>query len=243
MRTLKMGFFPVALVLACGVGLVSAEPKTESTRNVFRDVPAAEVPAKAAELVSLAKAPQRDRTAATTVKMAVKAHPTTAVATVGAISSKCPETSAITAATAATLQPKQVLLIAHAAAKAAPAQAAAIVKALCKAVPSAYREVAQVVGAAVPGATQEIIAALAEARPDLKSQLEGAVASFQGNLPSVAMVLDRAGDLAATTPTGNGPGSRGPTVGAPYVPLSGTPTYVPPVGGVVPPGGRDYAAP
>jgi hypothetical protein len=245
MKTKNMGFYSLAILLAWGVGLAGAQPKPESTRTVFENVPAAEVPAKAAAIVSLAKTVDRDVTAARMVKLAVKAHPTTIVATVGAIAAKCPESAPTTAATAAGLQPKQVLNIAHAAAKAAPAQAGAIVKAVCKVVPSASREVALMVGNTVPSATQDIIAALAEARPDFKSRLDVAIASYQGNLPSVAAVLDRAGPLNPASPTlaMTSPGSRGPTIGAPYIPLTATPTNVPPGGGVVPPGGRDYAAP
>jgi hypothetical protein len=241
---MKLCVFAMTVILGCGIGLVRAETKPDSTRNIFEKIPAAEVPARAAEIVSLAKTADRNIAASETVKTAVKAHPTTAVATVGAISTKCPETAPITAATAAALLPKQARIIAHAAAKAAPSQAGAIVKAVCKVVPGDYREVALVVGAAAPLATRDIIAGLSEALPNLKPRLDAAVASYNGNLPSVGPVLDRAGsgNPGGLTPLAS-PGLRGPTVGGPYINLSGTPTNVPSGGGVVPPGGRDYAAP
>ena len=242
-----MGVFAAAVVLVCGIGVVRAEPKPGPARNLFEKVPAAEVPAQAADLVALAKTADRDSTAAEAVKMAFRAHPTTILATVGAISAKCSEAAPVTAATAASLLPRQARYIAHAATKAAPAKAGAIVKAVCKVVPGSYREVAVVVGADAPRATLEIITGLSEALPSLKPRLDAVVASYAGgNLPSIGMVLDASagqGTTAGLTPVASPTVSRGPTVGAPYLPISGTPTNVPSGGGVVPPGGRDYAAP
>ncbi len=240
--------YALALLLVAGVGLAQTDQKSQTLRQELSKVATAEVPAKAAEIVTKTKRADRDKIAAEVIKAVFKAHPTITVATVGMISTKSPESAPAAAAAAANLQPKQAGLIARAAAAAAPAQAGAIVKAVCKVVPN-HREVALAVADAAPEATLDIIEALGELQPEVKARLDLAVASFSGKVPSVAAVLYRANTGNAASVAGGTPtalastGSRGPSVSAPYLPLLGTPTYVPPTGGVVPPGGRDYAAP
>ena len=251
MKLKKMNLckFALAVALAGSIGVVQADQKSEVLRTSLNKVPTAEVPAKAADLVSQAKAADRDTVAAEVIKLVVKSHPTMTVATVSLISSKSPESASVVAATAAKLQPKQATLIAKAAAAAAPAQAGAIVRAVGKVVPN-RSEVALAVGEAVPGATMDILGALKDVMPNLKAQIDAAIFSFNGNVPSVASVFYRvnsgssSGWVASSGTAGTGSGLRGPSVGAPYIPLLTTPTYVPPGSGViVPPGGRDYASP
>lgn len=240
--------YALAIVLAGSVGNAWGDQKIEALRSVLSKVAAAEVPVKAAEIVSKTKTDDRDSVAGEVVKLVVKTHPTMSVATVGLISSKCPENAPSVAATAAKLQPKQATLLAKAAAASAPAQAGAIVRAVCKVV-SNRPEVALAVAEAAPGATMDILDALEDAMPNLKMRIAAAIASFNGNVPSVTAVFYRVNngnpsDLALNPVIASpGSGLRGPTVNPPYIPLSGTPVYVPPGGSVVPPGGRDYAAP
>lgn len=240
MKTPNIGGFALAIIFGCGIGVASAETKTETIRTSIKQSPTAEVPARAADLVAQSPTANRDQITTEVVRFAVKAHPTIACAIVGSIAKKTPAAAITAAATAAKLHPKQVTQIAQAAAAAAPAQAGGIVKALCKVVPGAYRDVALTVAFVVPGATEEILAGLSEGLPTLKAGLDSAIASYQGKeLPSVAAVLDRTSD-----PDGFVSASfvRGPTIGPPFIALSGTPTNAPP-GTAVPPGGRDYAKP
>ena len=241
----------LAIVITGTIGLAQADQKSDTLRTSLSRSPIAEVPAKAAELVSQAKAADRDAVAVEVVKLVVRAHPTMTVATVGLISARCPESAGTAAAAAAKLQPKQATLIAKAAAAAAPAQAGAIVQAVGRVV-SNRSEVALAVSEAAPDATLEILNSLKEIMPSLKASIDAVIASFNGSVPSVAAVYYRVnsaatGSLAGnspTVPTSAGSGLRGPTITAPYVPLVTTPAYVPPGSGtVVSPGGRDYAAP
>lgn len=239
------GVLAFALVLGCGVALAKDEPGVIALKETFSKVPAAEVPAKAADLVSQAEAGGRDSVAVNVVKASLKKNPTMATAVVGAICRKSPETAPTVAATAAGVQPKQAKLIAQAAAAAAPSKAGEIVKAVCKVAPAAYREVALAVAQVAPKAANEILAGLSEALPALKGPIDQAIESYSGQPLSVARVIDRVApsdSLASVVPRAVPP-SRGPTIGGPYVPPSGTATNVPPNGGLVPPGGRDYAAP
>jgi len=236
MKSLNFGGFALALVFGLTTAVASAETKTDTTRAAFKQVPTAEVPARAAQLVGQATVEDLARVTTEVVSVAVKAHPNIAPAIVGAVAKESPTAAITAAAIAAKLQPKQATAIARAAAVAAPSLAGGIVKALSKQVPSSYREMALAVAAVAPGATDEILAGLSEGLPALKAGLDTAIASYNGQaLPSVAAVLDRAPNTTDST-------LRGPTIGGPYVAVSGTPTNAPPAS-PVPPNGRDYARP
>ncbi len=242
------GVLALVLALGCGVTVAKDEAGVIALKETLSKVPAAEMPARAADIVAQAEASSRDAIAVDVVKASLKKNPTMATAVVGAICRTSPETAPTVAATAAGLHPKQVKLIVQAATAAAPAKAGEIVRAVCKVVPTAYREVALAVAQVAPKAAKEILAGLSEALPALKEPIAEAVASYKGQPLAVAPVLDRiapsATPLASVTPALTAPAPlRGPTIGGPYVPYSGTATNVPPNGGNVPPGGRDYAAP
>ncbi len=237
MKTLNFVGLALALVFACSIAVASAETKTETTRAAFKQVPTAEVPARAAQLVGQARVEDLDRVTTEVIRVAVKAHPNIAPAIVGAVAKQSPAAAITAAATASKLQPKQVTAIARAAAVAAPSHAGGIVKALCKLVPNAYRQMALAVAEVAPDATDEILAGLSAGLPaPFKAGLDAAIASYKGQgLPSVAAVLDQTPNMDDST-------LRGPTIGGPYVVPSGTPTNAPPAF-PVPPGGRDYARP
>ncbi len=226
------------MILGSSLAVASAATTKEGVRAALKSVPTAEVPARAATLVAQTPATDQPGVTVEAVRFAVKAHPTIAPAIVGSVAKQCPAVAATAAATAAKLQPKQIKLIARAAAVAAPAHAGEIVTALCQALPGDYREIALTVALAVPSATDEILAGLSAGLPTIKAALNSVIASYQGATPSVAAVLDR----VAPTPGVTGSGVRGPTIGPPFIALSGTPTNAPP-GTNVPPGGRDYFRP
>jgi len=250
-KTMKMnitGVLALALVLGCGDTIAKDEAGVIALKETLSKVPAAEMPAKAADIVAQAEAGSRDAIAVDVVKASLKKNPTMATAVVGAICRTSPETAPTVAATAAGIQPKQAKLIAQAAAAAAPAKAGEIVKAVCKVVPAAYREIVLAVAEVAPKAAKEILAGLSEALPALKGPIDEAIAFYKGQTLAVAPVIDRiapsAAPLASVGPKVAAPAPlRGPTIGGPYVPYSGTATNVPPNGGNVPPGGRNYAAP
>jgi|ERR1035437_7994937 hypothetical protein len=247
--------------LVAGNCFAKDAPTANPFNKILTAVPAAELPAKAADLVSQAK--PRDRQAATVnvVKAAVGINPAAAPAIVGAIARAVPKMAAVAAGTAAAEQPKQASAIAKAAAAGAPSQAGAIVRAVCRAVPNEYRNIAIAVSQAVPGAGKEILNAVVSALPELKPSIEKVLAGYGGSVPSVAMALDQAATVsqakaaygtapstvvrqpASSTPVG-APMARGPASGPPYIPLTTTPTNVTSgTSGEVPGGGRNYAAP
>jgi len=215
MKTLKVFALSIALAVVGGVALASDESSV-TIKNELSKVKTAELPAKAAALVSEAAPKDRDAVAASVVRTAVKSKPAVTLAVVGAVSQKSPETAPVVAATAAELQPKRASQIAQAAASAAPQKAAEVVKAVARVLPKAHREVASAVAKIVPESSVEILAAVPSAETTTPNQPEAPTA---------------------------GHNNRAPTIGGPFVPLSSTPGNVPPGGGVVPSGGRDYARP
>ncbi len=244
--------------LVAGSSFAKDAPKGNPFNSILVAVPAAELPAKAADLVAQAKSDDRQATTTNVVKAAVGINPAAAPAIVGAIARALPDMAAVAAGVAAAEQPRQASAIARAAAAAAPAQAGEVVTAVCRSVPKEYRNVAAAVSQVAPGAGKAIVNGVATAVPELKPYLEKVVAGYGGNVPSVTYTLDQAVGLSrggteaaplASTPgspstTRTLPGGRGPGIGPPYIPLTTTPTNVSPGGsGQVPDGGRNYASP
>ena len=226
-------------------------PKANSFNQVLAAVPAAELPAKAADLILHSRSRERQAATVNVVKSAVTMNPAAAPAIVGAIARAVPDMASVAAAAAAAEQPKQAAAIAKAAAAAAPSKVGKIVAAVCRAVPNEYRNIATAVAQAVPSAGKEIVSAVAAALPGMKPAIESTVAGYGGNVASVPDTLDQAAKVspasvsgAAIPPLGSASMARGPGFGPPYHPLTTTPTNVTPGGsGNVPPGGRNYAAP
>jgi hypothetical protein len=240
----------VAFLTACPSFATDA-PKANPFNATLATVPAAELPAKAADLVLQAKPRARQAATVNVVKSAVGINPAASPAIVGAIARAVPQMAAAAASTAASEQPKQASAIAKAAAAAAPAKAGQIVSAVCRAVPNEYQAIAVAVSQAVPAAGKEIVDAVASALPNLKPSIEKVITGYGGIVASVADTLSQAARIStvadtSSTPTAAGAGSfaRGPAVGPPYIPLTTTPTSVTPgTSGPVPTGGRNYAAP
>jgi hypothetical protein len=260
----------IAILALSVIGLSVLTTSATDTTNPFREplsrVSAAELPPKAADLIKSAKSRERTTTTVNVVKAAVGLNPAAAPAIVGAIARLVPDTAATAAGTAAAEQPKQASVITKAAVAAAPSKAGKIVVAVCRAVPNEYVAIAVAAAQAAPDSAKEIIEAVATALPELKLSIEKALAGYK-SLPGVQVVLSDAARIAPTftsdqtTPAAPGapvaaagriagatpaPTSlpRGPSIGPPYIPLSGTPGNVTPsTSGDVPTGGRNYAAP
>ena len=238
----------VAFVVGCN-SFGKDVPKANLFKETLAAVPAAELPAKSADLVLQAKARARRTVTVNVVKAAVGINPAAAPAIVGAIARVVPEMASVAAGTAAAEQPKQASAIAKAAAAAAPSNAGEIVMAVCREVPNAYQEIAVAVSQALPDASKEIVDGVGLGVPHLKRPIEKAMAGYSGNVPSVADTLSQAEKISQaqrTFPTvlGGGSMARGPVVAPPYIPLSQTPTNVTPgTSGEVPTGGRNYAQP
>jgi hypothetical protein len=258
----------IAVLAVSLLGLGALSSSATDAPNPFHDalskVTAPELAPKAAELIKNVKSRERVSTTIAVVKAAVGINPAAAPAIVGSIARSVPDAAAVAAATAAAEQPRQASAIAKAAAAAAPSKASKIVVAVCRAVPNEYMNIATGVAQVVPGSAREILAAVAIALPELKDSIEKVLAGYRGQ-PSVAWALTEAAKTGPSmasvqsAPSGavapasgrvvagasaSSAAARGPAVGPPYFPLTGTPGNVTPDGsGTVPEGGRNYAAP
>jgi len=240
----------VVFLAAC-FSFAKDAPEANPFIKVLTALPAAELPAKAADLVSQAKAADREATTVNVVKAALAINPAAAPAVVGAIAQTVPEMASVAAGTAAAAQPRRASAIAKAAAAGAPSQAASVVKAVCRVVPKDYRNVALAVSEAVPGANKDIVLAVEAALPDLKPSLDRALAGYGGNYAPLSDILSQVAPSStpvaqphATTVMAGSRLSRGPAIGPPYVNPPATITNVTTgTSGEVPPGGRNYAAP
>ena len=215
----------IGLSLAClGASNSFAKDASRSFKKTLSSVPAAELPAKAAQLVKDAKPSNWEETTINVVKPAVGINPAAAPAIVGAIARAVVEMAPVAAGTAAGEQPKQACAIARAAAAAAPSQAGPIVLAVCKAAPNDYRCIALAVSQVAPGSRKDILRAVAYARPELESEIEKALESSGVSGPSVVTTLDHSAASLSQTAVGRPSAPPGPSVG-------------------LPPGGRNYAKP
>jgi hypothetical protein len=244
-RIISIVVLSVGFAVACN-SFGKDAPKANPFKATLAVVPAAELPAKSADLVLQAKARARQTVTVNVVKAAVGINPAAAPAIVGAIARAVPDMASVAAGTAAAEQPKQASAIAKAAAAAAPSKAGEIVMAVCRAVPSAYQEIAAAVSQALPDASNEIVSGVGSGVPHLKRPIEKAMAGYSGNVPSVADTLSQAEKISQAQrsfPTVLG-ATRGPASGPPYIPISKTPTNVTSgTSGLVPSGGRNYSSP
>jgi len=248
--------------IAVGAAVVFLSVSTSPASDVWRmrdvrvtlsDVPPAELPAKAAELIKSAKAKDRSTTIVKVVRAAIKLNPAAASAIAGAAAQSAPAMASIVAATAVNEQPRQAGAISRAAATAAPSQAGEIVIAACRTMPGAYRDIALCVAQAVPASIEEVLKGVAAVFPDLGPGIETALKASAGKPLSVAGVLDSA-RLALLAlpdappihpaPTGGGAADRTRLSRPPFIPLSGNPGQLKSsASGTGSEGGRNYATP
>lgn len=224
----------ILLLSALCLGPLSSTAKdSKDYTQILRSVPAAELPAKSADLVKNAKVRDWGNTTVSVVQSGVKISPVSAPAIVGAIAKAVPDMASIAASTAALEQPKQAAAIARAAAAAAPSKAGKIVTAIVRVVPDESRTVAVAVTEAVPGAGREVLGGVAAAQPALRPALASVTPASASEVDKILKDIQAAG-----------PQPQGPTIGAPYLPPSGTPNNVTTnTSAPVPPGGRNYTAP
>jgi hypothetical protein len=244
MKTLKTLSLVMAVALVATVKLRAGDtPAANPYFGTLSTVSPAELPAKAAALVSQADSKVRLETTAEVVKAAVGLNPAAAAAIVGTIAQSIPEMASMAAATAVALVPNQAVGIAHAAAAAAPAEAGKIVEAVCRVVPNDYKEVAETVAEAAPGAGKAILAGISAAIPALQEPIGKVLASYNGGSPSVNDVLDQASPTLPLNSNG-GPVAGAPNYGPPYGGIPQNPQNIDPGNGSpVPTGGRKYNLP
>ncbi len=243
----------ISLATACA-GWAGEEVKTASLEQALLGTPAAELPAKAAELVKGAKTLDQSFITVEVVKSAIRLNPVSGTAVVSAIARAVPEMASIAAATAAEEQSERAAEMAKAAAAAAPTRAGVIVTAVCQVAPKQYRQIAIAAADAAPGSSPEVLHSVAAVFPDLRNGIEHTLANVKGVPPAVPRVLEANRDPGLPEPrlpsiakspisasAAPGPAVSSPVFAGPPPPPPNPPPNPPP-----PPrrhGGRNYAAP
>jgi hypothetical protein len=146
-----VGAILVAACLTTATAYAGKSSQLDLIKKELRAATAAEIPAKAAQLVAQAKPEARAATAEDVVTAVFAVRPVAMVAAVSAIARVNPDVAAVAAAKASTLLPKKAAAIARAAGDAAPAQVSQINAAVSKAVDSEKTATATV--AALPPPT------------------------------------------------------------------------------------------
>jgi hypothetical protein len=255
-----------AMILPFGALNLNAAENHFPAMDALANAPAAEVPGLAANLIKHAGTKERQQLTSELVRTVLIRNKVSAPMLVAAIGRSTPKMTPQAAGVAAEIQPRLAAEIARAAVASAPGQVGKIVAAVCRAAPSQYKLVALAASQAADSnqAAKEILNALGAVFPDLRSGIAVAVESLGSGAISVSSVLDivkapvlasaaaqsgaaaTGGSDGATvgTPGSGGFPARGPTIAPPYVPYSSSgPNLTPSGSGVVPRGGRNYAAP
>jgi hypothetical protein len=232
----------------------SADPTTDY-RTVLSEVPPAEMPAKAAQIIKLEQEKSHKTTTMAVVRAATAVNPAAILSVVGAISRSVPAMAPVAAATAAEEQPRLAWAFSRTAALAAPEQAGEIVFAVASAVPGEARAVATAVALAAPESADAAIAALGRALPSMQPYLAEAKLLTENRDVSPSSIIALAAKLSAAAPVSvtdpmpevSPPGVpvAAPKMGPPFVNPPGNPGHVipgPPF--TVPPGWqRKYSKP
>jgi hypothetical protein len=228
MKIKNLFYASLTSMLACASPLVAGD--VASIKTTVDSVPAPELAAKAAGLISKAAVADQKQLTVETVTAAIQLRAVSATTVVGEIARVTPQNASVAAATAAKLQPAQVGAIVKAAASAAPAQTDAIVAAVSQELPQQAKLIASVAAQTLQGKNQEILQATAAGKSVLQSASAGAAGSVSSS-----------GTIAAN----NGGSQAAPVVGPPFAPGGGLPGERNPgsTGEIPPGGGRNYSAP
>lgn len=202
----------------------SALPQSQvaAIKKAVAVVPAAEIAAKATELILQANKVDRQEVAIATVREIVSKRPAAAVAVVGAIAKAAPELSAIVAAEATKLASDQAAEIAKAAAASAPDQAERIATAVAKVAPNASPNIARAVVTVAPQSTSKVVESMVASVPAAKNVADDPVVkrmsqrAASGAVPQ-GEIFTRAGTISGRLPPSEPPITVGePTIGAAY---------------------------
>ena len=132
------------------------EKEVSTINTTIKEAPAADLPVKAAEMVTQATKKEKEAVAVAVVRAAIAKKPASAVPVVSSVVKAAPATAPAVVAAATKLAPDQMEAIAVAAALAAPELADKIVAAIADVYPKAEERVAKAVMLAVPQSQAKI---------------------------------------------------------------------------------------
>jgi hypothetical protein len=176
-------------------------------RKAVANAPAAEVAAKAAQIVSQATKADRQDAAVATVREIVSKKPATLIAAIGAMTKAAPDLSVAIVTAATKLSPDQAAQIAKAAATSAPDQADQIAAAVAKLTPKTALQVTEAVALAVPSQSSKIVEMVLAAVPSAQNEITSSSVLSRSTQRSAAtggsggIITTRPGTISGNTPT------------------------------------------
>ena len=184
-----VGLVGLPLLSRSAMAAPSAAPQVPAPvlADGLRAVSPAELPARAAEMVSRASAETRLAVAGEVVRQVGLVNPAIVQIVVGAIARVAPEAADPAAIAAVSIRPRELELFARTAAAAAPAQALGIVSAFCKEQPENFDVAAIAVAKAAPGQDEKILQAISVALPSLKFAMDRAYAEVSRNSQKISV--------------------------------------------------------
>jgi hypothetical protein len=205
------------------------ESQALAIKKIVADVPAAELAAKAANLVVQADKTDRQEVAVTTVREIAAKRPATIVAVVGAIAKAAPDLSPVVAAEAAKLVAERAPEIAKAATAGAPAQADQIAAAVTKVSPKSAVKVTSAIVAVVPDQTTRVVDAVVSlvpsARPEIANTLSRMTERSASGSGGNGTIITLPGTISGKPAPNQPPSDAGtPTAGADSARKYGSPT-------------------
>jgi hypothetical protein len=193
----------------------------QAIKEAVANVPAAEVAAKAAQIVRQANDADRQDVAVATVREVVTQRPATVLAVVAAVSKAAPSASAAVAAEAARIVTDKAPEIAQVAATNAPAQADQIAAAVAKVAPKSATDVTRSVASVVPDQTAKVVEKVvasvpaAQAGINQDATLTRLSQSSAANPGGTGIITTRPGTISGTPPPNTPPtGTGAPTSGS-----------------------------
>lgn len=173
------------IVIALAFALSQSETKAKSPFSVasLKDVPALELPAATAHLVSQAPMEKRAEVAAEAIRMAANlARPGVLPYVASAVSKKTPDIAPVALAEAIKAKPEEILPLTKATIAAAPDQVKEIVKVAVQSRPDMFSLIGRIAAAEAPTKTDAILAGIKESLPQYKEIIERAVAHTDNNI-------------------------------------------------------------
>lgn len=190
---------PGVTVVLCLISLTLCWGQTTNTPARSADhtaallnVPPTELPDRIVQMVLATPESERRNTTVQLVRTSARLRPGAILPVIAAVARATPELAATAAETAASEHRKLATYIAQVAVANATNKCRQIVAGVCRAAPEQVKAVACAVAELEPNLGHEILAGVSDAFPHLAPYISEVLAEYQGTVPSVRLILDRA---------------------------------------------------
>jgi len=175
----------VTVLVALAFALSQSESKAKSTFSVasLKDVPALELPAATAHLISQAPQEKRAEVTAEAIRMAANlARPGVLPYVASSVCKSAPDVAPVALAEAIKAKPEEILPLTKAAIAAAPEQVKELVKVAVQSRPDMFSLIGRLAAIEAPTKAEAILAGIKESLPQYREVFEKAVVHTDNNI-------------------------------------------------------------